>query len=158
MHRHTTNSISTASAVLLALRKKAYFKKRSPGTKWGLQYQLPLMGRGVAGGHHISKIRLLSLSFQLNMFFILWGDKAEWWGGILHDWADAVQEWQMTHSWVRKTFIFFFWFPFFPPIDKVSHHRGAQLQFAPALHVVLFSVAVCGWNIGLLRIHHLRTI
>lgn len=43
MHRHTTNSISTASAVFSALQK-LISRKEGRGTKRGLKYQLPLMG------------------------------------------------------------------------------------------------------------------
>lgn len=157
MHRHTTNSISTASAVLLALRKKkAYFKTRSPGTKWGLQYQLPLMGeRGSRRTPHFQNS--LAFSFISAQYVFLYYEVIR-----LNDEEEFFMTGLMqcrSGRWrtVRTTFIFFFWFPFFP-IYKISHLCGAQLQFAPALYVVLFSVAACGWNIGLLKIDHLRTI
>lgn len=119
MHRHTTNSISTASAVFLALKKKPISRREVQGAKWGLQYQLPLMGER---GSRRTPPFLNSLAFffiSAQYGFILWGDKAIWWGGILHNWAGAVQDWQTIQSRIRATFIFFFWFPFFCPFWAV---------------------------------------
>lgn len=70
MHRHTTNSISTGSAVFSS--PKAHFKKKSPGLKTKPQISITTDGRerGKADGCYISSNPLLFFSFEFNMFFL----------------------------------------------------------------------------------------
>lgn len=109
MHRHTTNSISTASAVFLALRKKkkkkAHFKKRSPRCKMRPPISITTDGVG-AWGREASRRTprfLNSLAFffiWVQYGFLLWAAR---WGRILHDWPDVL-------SWKRRDMNLCHWF------------------------------------------------
>lgn len=70
MHRHTTNSISTASAVFHALRK-LISRKRRPGRKTRPQISITTDGREQEKLMDATFPQILSLffSFEFNMYF-----------------------------------------------------------------------------------------
>lgn len=88
MHRHTTNSISTASAVSWAL-KKLISRREGPGAKWGLKYQLPLMGERGKKLMDATFPQILCFLFHFSsIWFLLESDNSIQWGKNNSDWTN----------------------------------------------------------------------